>query len=60
MALGARPPDGSNPSATVPTKEDAYDLYVRAVEMPTDLESKSKAKAMLERAVQLDPGFASY
>jgi len=59
-ALGARPPDGSNPSSTVPTNEEAYDLYVRAVEMPGDLESNSKAKAMLERAVRLDPNFAPY
>jgi serine/threonine protein kinase/DNA-binding winged helix-turn-helix (wHTH) protein len=60
VALGVRPPDGSNPSATVPTNEEAYDLYIRAVEMPGDLESNSKAKAMLERAVQLDPNFAPY
>jgi serine/threonine protein kinase/DNA-binding winged helix-turn-helix (wHTH) protein len=60
VALGARPPDGSNPSATVPTNEEAYDLYIRAVEMPGDPESNSNAKAMLQRAVQLDPNFAPY
>jgi len=32
---------------------------LRSVVMPTDAESNSKAKAMLERAVQLDPGFCS-
>ncbi len=60
VALGARPPEGSNPPATVPNNEEAYDLYARSVVMPTDAESNSKAKAMLERAVQLDPGFAPY
>jgi tetratricopeptide (TPR) repeat protein len=60
VALGARPPDGSNPPASVPTNEEAYDLYVRAVVMPTDPESNSQAKAMLERTVQLDPSFAPY
>jgi serine/threonine protein kinase/DNA-binding winged helix-turn-helix (wHTH) protein len=57
-ALGARPSDGSNPTATVPTSEEAYDLYVRAAMLPGDPESNRKATAMLERAVQLDPDFA--
>ena len=60
VALGARPPDGSNPPATIPTNEEAYDLYVRAVGMRTDAQSNAKATAMLERAVRLDPGFAPY
>lgn len=59
-ALGARPPDGSNPSATVPTNEEAYELYLRAVSMAFDVESNARSKAMLERAVQLDPGYAPY
>ena len=59
-ALGARPSDGSNPPATVPTNEEAYDLYSRAVTLPTDPESNRKGTAMLERAVQLDPNFAPY
>jgi serine/threonine protein kinase len=60
VALGARAVDGSNPSATVPTNEEAYELYVRSYGLATDPESNSKAKAMLERAVQLDPNFAPY
>jgi TolB-like protein len=60
VALGARPPDGSNPSSTVPTNEEAYDLYVRAMVLPNDSESNAKAAEMMERAVQLDPGFAPY
>jgi serine/threonine protein kinase/DNA-binding winged helix-turn-helix (wHTH) protein len=60
VALGARPPDGSNAPASAPTNEEAYDLYLRAVPMPGDPESNSKAKAMLERAVQIDPNFAPY
>lgn len=60
VALGARTVDGSNPSATVPTNEEAYDLYVRSVGLPGDPESNTKAKEMLEHAVQLDPGFAPY
>jgi len=60
VALGARPPDGSNPSSTVPTNEEGYDLYVRAMVLPNDSESNAKAAAMMERAVQLDPGFAPY
>jgi len=56
-ALGALP-DWSNPPATVPTNEEAYDLYLRGVRMPSDPESNRKATAMLERAVQLDPTFA--
>lgn len=59
VALGARQVDGSNAPTTVPTNEEAYDLYVRAFMLPTDPESNSKATAMLERAVQLDPGFAA-
>lgn len=60
VALGVRPPDGSNPAAGVPANEEAYDLYTRSITMPGDPDSNSKAKAMLERAVQLDPNFAPY
>jgi serine/threonine protein kinase/DNA-binding winged helix-turn-helix (wHTH) protein len=59
-ALGARPSDGSNPPATVPTNEEAYDLYTRATTLPSDPESSRKGTAMLERAVHLDPNFAPY
>ncbi len=60
VALGVRPPDGSNPTATVPTNEEAYELYLRASAMPLDPESNSKAMAMLEHAARLDPGYAPY
>lgn len=60
VALGARQVDGSNPPATVPTNEEAYGLYVRSFGLPTDPESNNRAKAMLERAVHLDPDFAPY
>ena len=60
VTLGAHPQDGSNPPATVPSNEEAYDLYVRSIGQPSDPESNGKARAMLERAVQLDPGFAQY
>jgi TolB-like protein len=60
VALGARNADGSNLPATVPTNEEAYDLYSRAIMFPSDLESNRKAMEMLERVVQLDPGYAPY
>jgi len=60
VALGARSSNGSNPTATVPTSEEAYDLYAHAMMLPTDPESNRKATAMMERAVQLDPGFAPF
>jgi len=60
VALGARGADGSNLPATVPTNEEAYDLYSRAVMFPSDLESNRKAMEMLGRVVQLDPGYAPY
>ncbi len=60
VALGAHGADGSNLPATVPTNEEAYDLYSRAVMFPPDLESNRKAMEMLERVVQLDPGYAPY
>jgi serine/threonine protein kinase/DNA-binding winged helix-turn-helix (wHTH) protein len=60
VALGARGADGSNLPATAPTNEEAYDLYSRAVMLPSDLESNRKAMEMLERVVQMDPGYAPY
>ena len=59
VALGAHGADGSNLPATVPTNEEAYDLYSRAVMFPPDLESNRKAMEMLERVVQLAPGLCS-
>ncbi len=61
VALGVRNTDAwSNPPATIPTSEEAYDLYSRAVQIPGDPESNRKAIAMLEHVVQLDPGYAPY
>jgi len=60
VALGARGADGSNLPATVPANEEAYDLYSRAVMFPSDFESNRKAMQMLERVVQMDPGYAPY
>lgn len=60
LALGARNDGGSNLPATVPANEEAYDLYSRAAAFPTDPESNRKAMEMLQRVVQLDPGYAPY
>jgi serine/threonine protein kinase/DNA-binding winged helix-turn-helix (wHTH) protein len=45
---------GWSTTATRPTSEEAYDLYVRSVAVSDN----QQATAMLERAVQLDPNFA--
>jgi serine/threonine protein kinase len=41
-----------------PHNEQAYDLYLQSVPIPYDPEPNKKAVAMLERSVQLDPGYA--
>ncbi len=55
-ALGAGP-DSSN-SATHPKNEEAYDLYLRTISLPSDPEPTKEAIAMLERAVGLDSTYA--
>jgi len=37
--------------------EQAYDLFLRSVPIPYDPEPNKKATAMLERSLQLDPGY---
>jgi serine/threonine protein kinase/DNA-binding winged helix-turn-helix (wHTH) protein len=37
--------------------EQAYDLFLRSVSIPYDPEPNKKATAMLERSLQLDPGY---
>ena len=49
--------DSSN-SATHPTNEEAYDLYLRSLSLPTDPVPTKEAIAMLERAVGLDSTYA--
>jgi serine/threonine protein kinase/tetratricopeptide (TPR) repeat protein len=41
-----------------PVSAEGYDLYLRALAMPRDVDPNLKAIAMLERAVHLDPTFA--
>jgi len=55
-ALGAGP-DSSN-SATHPRNEEAYDLYLRTISLPSDPAPTKEAIAMLERAVGLDSTYA--
>jgi serine/threonine protein kinase/DNA-binding winged helix-turn-helix (wHTH) protein len=40
-----------------PQNEQAYDLFLRSVPIPYDPEPNKKATAMLERSLQLDPGY---
>src|SRR6267378_1216266 len=40
-----------------PQNEQAYDLFLRSVSIPYDPEPNKKATAMLERSLQLDPGY---
>ncbi len=55
-ALGAGA-DSSN-GATHPRNEEAYDLYLRSISLPSDATPTKEAIAMLERAVGLDSTFA--
>ena len=54
-ALGA---SSGEESATRPTNEEAYDLYLRSVALAHDGTQNTEAVRMLERSVGLDPGFA--
>ena len=53
-ALGATP--GVEPPAR-PSNEEAYELYLRSVNLPLDPRANPEAIAMLERAVALDDGY---
>ena len=55
-ALGAT---SSGESGTRPKNEEAYDLYLRSVSVPHDPAPNKEAIAMLERAVGLDPSYAT-
>jgi eukaryotic-like serine/threonine-protein kinase len=56
-ALGVGTESGE--SATRPTNEEAYDLYLRSLAIPHDPAPNKEAITMLERAVGLDPTYAS-
>ena len=45
-------------SATEPKNEEAYELFLHAVAMPRDPGPSREARAMLEKSVALDPGYA--
>lgn len=50
---------GWTPSpATLPRNEEAYDSYLRSTALSLDPDPKRRAIGMLERSVELDPGFA--
>jgi TolB-like protein/predicted Ser/Thr protein kinase len=53
-ALGAA--DGG--SGTRPTSQEAYGLYLRSLPFSSDPDSNAQARLLLERVVELDPGFA--
>jgi eukaryotic-like serine/threonine-protein kinase len=46
-------------TGTRPQSEEAYDLYLRSLSMPHDSTTNKEAIANLERAVGLDPNYAS-
>ncbi len=43
---------------TVPSNEQAYNLYLRGLAQGTDIDPNRRAIAMLEQAVELDPSYA--
>jgi eukaryotic-like serine/threonine-protein kinase len=49
----------SDDSGTHPKNEEAYDLYLRSLAIPHDPAPNKEGIAMLERAVGLDPTYAS-
>jgi serine/threonine protein kinase len=55
-ALGVGTDSGD--AATHPKNEEAYDLYLRSIALPHDVQPNKDAIAMLERAVGLDPTYA--
>ncbi len=54
--LGAA--SGASGAAPRPTNSEAYDLYMRATALPSDIAPTKQAISMLERAVNLDANFA--
>ena len=55
-ALGAA--GDATETATRPANEEAYDLYLRSLSLPSDPAPNKEAIPMLERAVGLDPNYA--
>lgn len=47
-------------AATRPTDPEAYELFLKSLTVERTPERNKEAIAMLERAVELDPGFARY
>ena len=45
-------------TGTLPTNEEAYNLYLRSLSMSSDPAPNSEALALVERAVELDPNYA--
>ena len=45
-------------AGTLPSNEEAYDLYLRSLAMSSDPAPNSEALALVERAVELDPEYA--
>jgi TolB-like protein/predicted negative regulator of RcsB-dependent stress response len=48
----------SGEAGTRPKSEEAYDLYLRSIAVPSDVAPNKGAIAMLEQAVAIDPGYA--
>jgi hypothetical protein len=52
-------PSASNASSgTLPSNEEAYDLYLRSLPMTTDPAPNAEALALVQEAVKLDPNYA--
>ena len=49
---------GSVANGSSPANRDAYELYLRSLQMSHDVQPNKGAIAMLEKAVQLDPNYA--
>ncbi len=49
---------GAEEKTSAPANRDAYDAYLRTLEMAHDGEANKDAIAMLEQAVKLDPNYA--
>ena len=54
LALGA----SAAKAGALPKNEEAYELFLKSVALPWTLQNTGEAIPMLERAVELDPGYA--
>lgn len=50
---------GGGGNASRPTNDEAYALFLKSVSLSSDLEPNREARELLERAVALDPNYAS-